>query len=73
MALKVSFLASGLITRVYGNTAHTPKNALKFDEMKISSTSSISMPKNMQLCCLGEYQDTRVIGYSFYHQAPQRR
>ena len=34
MALKASFLASGLTTRVHGNTAHAPKNALKFDEIK---------------------------------------
>ena len=34
MALKASFLASGLTTRVHGNTSRAPKNALKFDEIK---------------------------------------
>ena len=34
MALKASFLGSGLTTRVHGNTAHAPKNPLKFDEIK---------------------------------------
>ena len=34
MALKASFLACGLTTRVHGNTSHAPKNALKFDEIK---------------------------------------
>lgn len=34
MALKASFLASGLTTRVHGNTRISPKHALKFDEMK---------------------------------------
>ena len=34
MALKASFLASGLTTRVHGNTKHACKHALKFDEIK---------------------------------------
>ena len=34
MALKASFLACGLTTRVHRNTSHAPKNALKFDEIK---------------------------------------
>ena len=34
MALKASFLASGLTARVHGNTRNSPKHALKFDELK---------------------------------------
>ena len=31
MALKASFLASGLTIRVHGNTSHAPENAFKFE------------------------------------------
>ena len=34
MSLKASYSASGLTTRVHGNTKHAPKNALKFEEIK---------------------------------------
>ena len=32
MAVKASFLATGLTTRVHGNTKKLPKHALKLDE-----------------------------------------
>ena len=34
LSLKASYSASGLTTRVHGNTKHAPKNALKFEEIK---------------------------------------
>ena len=34
MAVKASFLATGLTTRVHGNTKKLPKHALKLDEVK---------------------------------------
>ena len=34
MALKASFLATGLTMRVHGNTRRLPKHALKLDEVK---------------------------------------
>ena len=34
MAVKASYLATGLTTRVHGNTKHKPKHALNFDEIK---------------------------------------
>ena len=34
MALKASFLASGLTARVHGNTRNSPKHVLKCDELK---------------------------------------
>ena len=34
MAIKASFLATGLTTRVHGNSKHIPKHALKLDEVK---------------------------------------
>ena len=38
MALKASFMTSGLTARVHGNTRNSPKHALKFDKMKILVT-----------------------------------
>ena len=34
MALKASFLATGLTTRVHGNAKRLPKHSLKLDEVK---------------------------------------
>ena len=34
MALKASFLATGLIARVHGNTKRVPKHALKLKKVK---------------------------------------
>ena len=34
MALKASFLATGLIARVHGNTKRVPKQTLKLEEVK---------------------------------------
>ena len=34
MSLKARYSASGLTTRVHGNTKHAPKNALRFEEVK---------------------------------------
>ena len=34
MAIKASFLATGLTTRVHGNSRRVPKHALKLDEVK---------------------------------------
>lgn len=33
MAVKASYIASGLTTRIHGNSFHRPKHALKFDEI----------------------------------------
>ena len=47
MALKASFLATGLTTPVHGNARKLPKHALNLDEMKNLVTLSNYAQENM--------------------------
>ena len=73
MAVKASYLATGLTTRVHGNTKHKPKHALNFDEIKNLVTFLHNYAEKNAILLPGRIPGYREMTFSFCHPQPLRR
>ena len=73
MALKASYLATGLTLRVHGNTKRLPKHALKLDEVKLLVTFLHNYAEKNAILLPGRIPGYKRDDLQLLHQTPQRR